>query len=128
MVDEEIKHSIEKSRVAQTKVRDPTGKFVSGDVAQQIEAQRQADAMTAQRQRLNTLFGKPNTTITPSGPTPLPIQPNPIQGNLPSPQPQNNFQAILAANKPGGRADMSMTSEEDKWDIMLGKKRSNIKW
>lgn len=128
MVDEEVKHSIEKSRVAQTKVRDPTGKFVSKEEATQLQAQQQADAMSAQRQRLNTLFGKPNITPIQQGPTGLPIQPNPISANLPNPQPQNNFQAILAANKPGGRQDMSMTTEEDKWDVMLGKKRSNIRW
>lgn len=128
MADEEVKHSEKKALIAQQKVRDPTGKFVSKEAAQELQAQQQAAIMDAQRQRLNTLFGRPTSPPVTQTAQPLPIQTNPVQANLPSPQPQNNFQSILAANKPGGRQDMSMTSEEDKWNIMLGKKRSNIRW
>lgn len=121
MADDETKRSEKKSQVAQTKARDPTtGRFLTPEAQQQVQVQQQAQAISEQRQRLDTLFGRTSTVNT-----------APIQANLPNPQPQNNFQSILAANKPGGRADMGMTNaptEADKWDIMLGKKRSNIRW
>lgn len=118
MAEKEIQ-SPRKSEVAQTKARDPTtGRFLNPEQIQQAQAQAQQAAIQAQQQRLNTLFGKQTPT-------------SPITPNIPSSQPQNNFQTILAANKPGGRSDLGMASpdsEEDKWNIMLGKKRSNIRW
>lgn len=115
---EDTKHSEAKAIIAQQKARDPTtGRFLDPSQQQQVAQQHQAVATEQQRQKLNSLFGR-----TASSP-----QSNPIQGNLPSPQPQNNFQAILAANKPGASMNVQQ-SEDDKWNTLLGKKKSNIQW
>lgn len=117
MVDD-VKHSEAKAIIAQQKARDPTtGRFLDPGQQQVVAQQHQAIITEQQRQKLDSLFGR-------SSSSPMP---NPIQGNLPSPQPQNNFQAILAANKPGSSMNVQQ-SEEDKWNTLLGKKKSNIQW
>ena len=115
---EDTKHSEAKAMIAQQKIRDPTtGRFLNPEQTQQIAQQRQAASNEINKQKLDSLFGRSSSTPPP----------NPIQGNLPNPQPQNNFQAILAANKPGASMNVQQ-SEDDKWNTLLGKKKSNIQW
>ena len=119
---QEVKHSEAKAQVAQQKPRDASGRFLSGEELQAYQAQRQQQQFEAERAKVNSMLGKkqPMQQPYPTYPTNNPIQPN-------MPQPRSNFQDILAANKPGARAQ-SPQDEGDKWDSLLGKKRQNIRW
>lgn len=127
--NENPQHSEAKADVARKKARDPiTGRFLNPQEQVAIASQQQQMQMSNERARLDQLFGRAGQPSM--GQPPLVSQPmtqqNTAQGNIPTPQPNNNFQAILAANKPG-----SFTSPEqdaDRWDTLLGKKRSNIRW
>lgn len=126
---EEIKHSIEKSKVARDKARDPTtGRFLNPQEQVAVASQQQQVQMSNERARLDQLFGRAGTPSM--GPGPMVSQPmtqqNTPQSNIPTPQPNSNFQAILAANKPGNFTTPEQDS--DRWDTLLGKKRSNIRW
>lgn len=118
---DEIKHSEAKAMVAQQKPRDASGRFLSGAELQNYQLMQQQAQFDAERAKVNAMLGKAQ---------PMQQQPNPnipIQQNLP--QPRNNFQDILAANKPGARTqNQDPQSEADKWDTFLGKKRNNIRW
>ena len=101
-----------KAAIAMQKPRDAKGKFLSGEELQAYQAQQQQAQYAAERAKLDSLFGRQTQSPQP----PQSIQPV-----------QNNFQSILQANKPGGVQDQG-ESEEDKWNILLGKKRTNIRW
>jgi len=115
-IQDQPKTSPAKAAVARVKPRDEHGKFLSGAELQQYNAQRQAQQFAAERNKMNSILGR----TTPQNPTPGPVQPIP----------QNNFQNILNANKPGnvGQQNGQPQTEGDKWDILLGKKRQNSRW
>lgn len=106
VIDEERKYPA-KAAVAQTKPRDASGRFLSGERLQEYQVQQQSMMQQAERDRMNQLLGRGGQSIQ-SG-----MQPG-----------QSDFAALLAANKPGGRAQVP--AEGDKWDILLGKKRRVI--
>lgn len=110
------KHSVAKSMVAQQKPRDAEGKFLSGAELQNYRAQQQAQQFAAERNRMNTLLGRSSSIQSQNQQQSIPLQ------QFPQSSIQNNFEAILAANKPGG----ATLSEGDKWDVLLGKKRRQI--
>jgi len=126
--DENVQHSEAKSVVAKQKPRDAQGKFLSGEALAQYNAQQQRAQMDSERARLDQLFGRQGGQS--SGQPPLVSQPmtqqNTIQSNMPIPQQNSNFQAILDANRPGKFANPEQNT--DKWDTLLGKKRLNMRW
>jgi len=115
MTDEQIPNqphpSPAKAAIAQQKPRDEHGRFLSGEELNQYRAQQQAVQFEAQRQKMNAIFGRSSA----------PVQ-GVIPGQIQQQAPQSNFQAILNANKPGA----ANTSEADKWDTFLGKRKSNL--
>ena len=123
---QEVKHSEAKAFVAQQKPRNAQGQFLSGEELVQYQQQQQASMLDQQRQALDVKLGR-QSNLGPGTPVP-------IQSNMPPQLQQNNFQQILAANKPGARTPNGLPgvetqdTEADKWDVLLGKRRSNIRW
>ena len=114
MVKQEREHrtSAAKAAVAMQKPRDAEGRFLSGQELQAYQAQQQQAQFMAERARVNNILGRqPNTPLSDT-----PMAPMQQTMNVPT-----NFEAIVQANKPRGMA--SDLSENDKWDILLGKKR-----
>jgi len=127
--DENIHTSAAKADVARKKARDPvTGRFLNPQEQMNVASQQQQVQMSNERARLDQLFGRAGTPSMGQPPlvSPPMTQQNTPQSNLPTPQPQSNFQAILAANKPGNISNPEQ--DADRWDTLLGKKRSNIRW
>jgi len=110
MADEQnIQHSAAKAAVAQQKPRDDKGRFLSGEELANYRANQQQAQFASERNRMDSLLGRSTSP-------PVTSQQQPIQ-----PMGQSNFAAIIQANKPGGMA--SQLSEDDKWAVLLGKKR-----
>lgn len=102
-----------KAAVAQQKPRDASGRFLSGAELADYRAQQQQTQFQAERDRMSNLLGR---SVSPT----MPTTPSPIQQQMvPS-----GFDAIIQANKPRGMA--SQLSEDDKWAVLLGKKRSRL--
>jgi len=125
MADENTNTSVAKSNVAKQKARDPTtGRFLNPQEQVAVASQQQQVQMSNERARLDQLFGRAGTPSM--GPPPLVSQPMTQQNTPQANQPNSNFQAILAANKPGNFT--TPEQDADRWDTLLGKKRSNIRW
>lgn len=107
VIDDERKYPA-KAAVAQAKPRDASGRFLSGERLQEYQVQQQAIMQQAERDKVNQLLGRGQSFMQTPG----------MQSG------QSDFAALLAANKPGGRAQVP--AEGDKWDILLGKKRRMI--
>ena len=97
--------SAAKAAVAQQKVRDDKGRFLSGEEAQAFQINQQAQMQQMEREKINRMLGKSGM---------------PEQG-MGQPAIPSNFAAILAANRPGG-----MTNNDDKLAQLLGKKKGRI--
>lgn len=113
--DREPNPSAAKAAVAQQKPRDNKGRFLSGEELAAYQAQQQQVQFSAERQRLEGLFGKQMS----GGVNQIPIQQQIGSGQIGGGS--AGFAAILQANKPRGMA--SQLEEDDKWAVLLGKKR-----
>lgn len=111
-IEREHKQSAAKAAVAMQKPRDAEGRFLSGQELQAYQAQAQQQQFMAERARVNNILGRqPNAPLSESSMAPMQQS-----MNVPT-----NFDAIVQANKPRGMA--SDLNEDDKWNILLGKKR-----
>lgn len=102
-----------KAAIAQQKPRDATGRFLSGAALQNYQVQQQQAQFAAERDRVSNLLGRSVS----------PVMPTQTVSQIPQTQ-STNFEAIINANKPRGMA--STLTEDDKWAILLGKKRSRL--
>lgn len=100
-----------KAEVARQKPRDAQGKFLSGAELENYRAQQQAIQFQNERDKVSNLLGRGNAI--PQTQQSMPLQQIPGL--------QNNFQAIINANKIGGSTPQS---EDDKWNALLGKRRN----
>ena len=111
--EREHKQSAAKAAVAMQKPRDAEGRFLSGQELQAYQAQAQQQQFMAERARVNNMLGRQSDA-------PISQPMSPIQQNMNMNVPAG-FEAIVQANKPRGMA--SDLSEDDKWNMLLGKKR-----
>jgi len=112
MVEQKIRvPSPAKAAIAQQKPRDAAGRFLSGAELEAYRARQQQSQFAAERDRMSSILGR---TVSPASPQ-TPSMPGFLS------QPPNSFEAIIQANKPRGMA--TDLGEQDKWDILLGKKR-----
>lgn len=110
----ERKPSAAKAAIAQQKPRDASGKFLSGAELENYRAQQQQAQFEAERAKVSNLLGRSS-------------QPQTMQPMQQMQVPQSNFQAILAANKPGSDQDVN------RWNTLLGrdttsKGRKKYRW
>lgn len=116
------KSSPAKSAIAQQKPRDDKGHFLSGQELQNYQHQKQSIQLAAERYRMNQLLGNRGTIQSSQGNNPLPTG--------------DKFRDMLRSNGAGGGRTINQSqtnsttesSSSDKWDILLGKKKSNIRW
>jgi hypothetical protein len=113
-IEREHKQSAAKAAVAMQKPRDAEGRFLSGQELQAYQAQAQQQQFMAERARVNNILGRQSDA--PISQPMSPIQQQMGMGNVPA-----GFEAIIQANKPRGMA--SDLNEDDKWNMLLGKKR-----
>jgi hypothetical protein len=108
--------SAAKAEVARNKPRDNAGRFLSGAELQQYMAMQQQQQFDIERAKVNAMLGRREQQQP--GYSTSPITPN-------IPQPRDNFNAILNANKPGVRSNTNIPQDgDDRWNILLGKKRN----
>lgn len=101
------KSSPAKAAIAQAKPRDSQGRFLSGPELEAYAAQRQSEQFAAERAKMNAILGRGNGGQVFG----QQVMQQPVQQ-------QNNFQAILNANKPG-----SMNNDANRWDALLGRRK-----
>ena len=100
-----------KAAVAQQKIRDDKGRFLSKEEEQAYLINQQAAQQQMERDKINRMLGRGGMSEQPSmGMGGIQQQP---QSAVPS-----NFAQILAANKPGGQL-----GNEEKLAMLLGKRK-----